>query len=296
MERPMTQHQWTTRYILYRSARFLILVLGGVWLGMTLLVWIMQERLLFPADRSSPTMFPSDIGIPFERFTVETDDGEQLDVWWMPQEPYQQAPTVLFAHGNAGNMQHRMETYRSLRFAGANVLTFDYRGYGDSSGRPSADGLRKDGEAIWAFARDHLHIPAETIILHGRSLGGAVAIHIAAKAEHPPAGLIVESAFADLHQAARDSFPFLPITWVARHQFPNSERIATVNAPILIMHSQEDEMIGYHHAEQLHAATTTKDARLVPLRGSHNHGWTDANGDWTNLIESFIKEHAINKD
>ena len=126
---------------------------------------------------------------------------------------------LLFCHGNAGNISHRLESVEVFHRLGLSVLLFDYRGYGQSTGRPSENGLYRDGEAAWRYLRQTRRVDSLDVILYGRSLGGAVATYLAA--QHRSGALIVESAFTSVPDVAARHYPYLPVRALARTRFDN---------------------------------------------------------------------------
>lgn len=234
------------------------------------LMYVFQERLLFMPNvpgRELPAT-PASIGLAYEDVTLATADGEQLHGWWVPAP--QARWTVLHFHGNAGNIGHRLEHLQLLHGLGVNVLLFDYRGYGRSSGRTQEAGLYQDAEAAWTNLVQARGIAPGAIVLHGQSMGGAVAAWLAARRE--PAALVLESTFTSVPELAGQLYPWLPGRWLARLKLDTRGALARVRCPVLVIHSREDEIIPYTHAEALAAAATTGNS-LVPLRGSHNDGF-----------------------
>ena len=161
-------HKPLWKRILIRSTRVAALTICLGWVFFTLGLWLFQEKLVFLADSSPPRTDPSRGNVPFERHRVTTSDGEELDVWWMPQA----GGPAIFCHGNAGNLADRMVIFQYLHRAGFQVLAFDYRGYGSSSGKPSEEGLYRDADAVWQFATENIGIPSE----NGFSTDGASAV------------------------------------------------------------------------------------------------------------------------
>ncbi len=144
--------------------------------GMLLLVYFLQDRLLyFPFKDMQVT--PAAISLPFEEVSIVTSDSEKITAWWIPAQ--NERGVLLFCHGNAGNISHRIDSIDIFNRLGLSVLIFDYRGYGKSTGRPSEEGTYRDGEAAWRYLVDVQKKKPEKIILFGESLGGAVAAEIA---------------------------------------------------------------------------------------------------------------------
>ena len=175
--------------------------------------------------------------------------------------------TVLFFHGNAGNISHRMEKLALFRELGADVLIVDYRGYGSSTGRPGERGLYLDARAAYRHLIDERRVSPNALLLYGESLGTAVVVDLAAEVE--VGALVLESGFTSIPDVAQAMYPVLPVRWIVRNRFDTLSKIRRVRAPILILHSRDDEFFPIHHAERLAAAAAPR-ARLVELRGGHN--------------------------
>ncbi len=166
-------------------------------------------------------------------------------------------PVVLYFGGNAGNRNYRALELRMLSDAGADAVIFDYRGYGDSSGEPSEEGLARDARAVWRFATETKKIEPRRILLFGESLGGGVAIRLASELsqkETPPAGLILRSTFSSLTDAGAYHFPWLPVRSVLIDRFPSNERIREVTCPLLQFHGRKDTIIPLRLGRKLFAA------------------------------------------
>lgn len=218
---------------------------------------------------------PAERGWVYEQVEITTADGETLSGWYLPAlggaEP---TGVVLYCHGNAGNIAGRLPAIEGLLALGQAVLIFDYRGFGESSGRATVAGTRLDVEAAWDWllARGYSH---DRIIVWGRSIGGAIAIDQAARASEagtPPAALVVEGSFTSTIDLGHEMYPLLPVGWFGdRIDYPSRDRIGQVDAPILIGHAVDDAMIGIHHGRALHEACGTREA-LIELAGGHNGG------------------------
>ena len=273
--------QSIARFLLIRALRLIGLTIVLGWILCTLGLWLFQERLIFPASSGESRMTPDRWKIPFKRQRVTTADGEQIDVWWMPNQGGQ---AILFCHGNGDKLGDRLETFRALHSAGFQVLAFDYRGYGTSSGQPTEQGLYHDADAVWHFATQELAIPAHKWIVHGRSLGGAIAVYLAHSQQ--VGGLIIESSFTSLPAVAAEHYPFLPVNLIARHIFPSLMRVAELKVPLLVIHGREDQTTPFGHGEALFAAAPEAKT-FVALKGGHNSSWYTEQERWLAAIRSF---------
>ncbi|MFH1686927.1 MAG: alpha/beta hydrolase, partial [bacterium] len=195
-------------------------------------------------------------------------------------------PLVLFCHGNAGNISHRLETAEYLVGLGAAVVLFDYAGYGRSEGRPSEENTYADALAAYQWVLRETGFEADRVVIMGRSLGGAVAIDLAARVA--ARGLIVESAFTSALDMGRRMFPFVPVAWLLRHHFDALSKIGVVNCPVLIVHSVDDEMIPYEMGQQLFQSARPP-KQMVTISGSHNNREYFDNEEYRAAVGQVLK-------
>lgn len=262
-----------------------ITLLLSVYLGLCLVIFFLQERLLyFPDPRLIAS--PAAVDLEFETVDITTEDDLRLSAWWIPAQ--QARGVLLFCHGNAGNISHRLESIRQFHQLGLSVLIFDYRGYGESQGKPSEQGTYRDVMAVWRYLTVKRRIPAESVVVFGRSLGAAVAAHLAARVA--PGVVILESAFTSVPDMAARLYPWLPVRWLTRIEYPVARDIQTIQAPVLILHSPADEIIPYDMGRTLYGlAHEPKD--FVELRGGHNDGFLLTEPDYSMAIASFLQTH-----
>jgi fermentation-respiration switch protein FrsA (DUF1100 family) len=242
-------------------------VVAVFYIGLTFLLFLVQDRLIyFPTSTIFAT--PADIGLDYESIRFKADDGVTLSGWYIPAEGA--TDVVLFFHGNAGNISHRLDSIGLFHQLGLNVFIIDYRGYGASEGRSNEAGTYLDAEAAWRYLVEDRHFEPGQIIIFGRSLGGAVAAWLAI--EHTPKGLILESTFTSVPDMAARQFPFLPVRLLARIQYNTIDRLPQIHVPVLITHSPDDRVIPYSHGQRLfEVANVPKE--FLQLTGGHNEGF-----------------------
>jgi len=246
--------------ILLRLFLILALVIGG---SVAYMVTNEADYIFFPEKDIAQT--PRNAGLSFTEQTFETKDGIKLHGWFMPQP--RARFTLLHLHGNAGNISDRIEQYRRWHDMGLAVFAFDYRGYGMSQGVPDEVGLQEDARTAWVFLTETLHIPAQRIIIAGRSLGGSVAAHLASEVN--PAGLVLEASFTSIPDMSADQYPWLPLRWFIKNRFDTELALAKLKAPLLLISAREDEIIPGWMAERLFAAAPGEKLR-GKLPGGHN--------------------------
>lgn len=178
-------------------------------------------------------------GLPLEEARFRAEDGPHLFGWYV-RAPHSPA-VLLWCHGNAGNIIHRLENLRALYRTGLSVLLFDYRGYGRSEGRPSEQGLYRDAVAAHDYLRAKERVSPERVVLFGRSLGGAVAGEVALR--RPAAGLILESSFPSVEAVARFHYWGLPAHWLIGADFRLIDRLPHLALPSLVIHGDRDDLI-----------------------------------------------------
>jgi len=243
-----------------------LLIGGAILLALDVGRRIFRRSQLFEPQREPVISWnPEDYGIPRERTEVlsfETDDGELLYGWYCrAQHPIASA---LYCHGNTGNLSNTAHVMPHLLDAGINVLLFDYRGFGRSSGSPSLSGIIDDGVTA---ARLHekirpKHVPS---ILYGYSLGGAIAAQIIRR--HPFDGLILQSPFTNLPDIARVTFPRVPLHLVSGRLFDTLEVVRNLTVPALIIHGTTDEVCPSWMAQQLHDSCGAGTKKLILVDG-----------------------------
>jgi uncharacterized protein len=224
----------------------------SLYVAVSIAAFVFQRHLLF---FPSPTygFSPTDAGLNYEQVWIDTEDGERLHAWFIPTERETGAEgTVLFFQGNAGNKATRIPLARELSTAGYNVLLVDYRGYGQSTGQPSEEGLYADAMASWHFLTDDRRIAPGDIAIFGRSLGGGPATWLATQVD--ARALLLESTFTSVPDVAAHHYPFLPVRWLSRFQFDSLSRIAGVGMPVHIIHGRTDEVVPFEFGKRLHDA------------------------------------------
>ena len=247
-------------------------ILLTVLLGYVVLVALMyvaQRRLMYFPDRARTP--PAMAGLPAaEEIALDTEDGERVIAWSVP--PREGKPVVLYFHGNGGSLAYRAARFRALVADGTGLLALSYRGYGGSSGSPSEAGLIADGRALYRYAA--ARYPAEQIALWGESLGGGVAIALAA--QEKVGRLILEAPFTSAEDVAARAYPFAPVRLLMKDRFRSDARIGAVSAPVLVLHGDRDGIVPIALGERLYALVRAP-KRLVRFPGG-GHEDLDAYG------------------
>jgi fermentation-respiration switch protein FrsA (DUF1100 family) len=225
---------------------------------------LLNALLYFPSR--TIVQSPADAGLAYVDVEFETADRERLHGWWVTRRAVALGH-VLLCHGNAGNVGDRVVHAAVLTAAGFDVLLFDYRGYGHSSGTPGEQGTYRDARAALACLLRQPDVDASRVLYLGESLGGAVALELALA--HPPAGLVLLSAFTSVRDMARVHYGLLPAPLVP-DAYPSLSLIATLRAPLLVLHGDDDAIVPVEQGRALfEAAPEPKRLRIVPGVG-HN--------------------------
>jgi fermentation-respiration switch protein FrsA (DUF1100 family) len=215
---------------------------------------------------------PDRLGLEAEEVTLTPEPEVQLHAWFFPRS--NPLATLLFCHGNAGNASHRLENVYHLLQTGFQVLLFDYRGYGHSSGQPSEPGLYRDAEAAWIHLVERPDTTGAPCIIFGRSLGGAVAVELATSVEAD--GLIIESTFTSIRTLARLVFP-LPLPSLPV-KYDSLSKISKIKMPLLVIHGERDELVPFTDGQALFEAAPEPKA-WHPIPGAGHNDTYHTGGD-----------------
>lgn len=269
----------------------ILIIISSVYVLLSVVVYFYQGRMVFLANMPGRelTASPEDVGLAFESVKVPTQDGERIHGWYVPAT--QSGDTngvVLFFHGNAGNISHRLDSITIFNRLGLDVLIVDYRGYGESTGKPSEEGLYTDGRAAWDYLTIQRGIDPQRIVIFGRSLGAVVGASIAA--DQSPAGLIIESGFTSGVDMARRLYWFLPARLIIRLEFPLIEFVREVRGPVLVIHSRDDEIIPFDMGETLFKTIQSQDKTFLEIWGGHNTGFYLSEDVYIPALEVFTSK------
>lgn len=259
---------------------------GGMYGALCLYLFLMQAKLLYYPNIPSRrlTASPADIGLEYESVSLSTIDGVGIHGWFIPVA--QERGTLLFFHGNAGNIAHRLDSIKIFHDLGLSVLIIDYRGYGQSQGRISEQGTYLDAEAAWNYLTRTRNIPAARIAVFGRSLGAAMAAYIASGKK--PGALILESAFTSVPDMAARLYPFFPVRLLSRFEYNTRKMLRSVTCPVLVVHSPADEIIPFENGLKLYESAR-EPKEFLKLQGGHNEGFLVSGRAYKDGIGRFIK-------
>jgi len=231
-----------------------VLVLAALGAGCDAVI----DSFVFFPDRNVPAPPPG-----VEERWIDTDDGVRLHAWWAPPPPG--GATLVWSHGNGGNIALREPVLLDLAARGLGVLAYDYRGYGRSAGRPSEEGVYRDARAAYDSERAR-GVPAERIVAFGESLGGAVSVRLAT--ERPCAGVVLVSTFTSMRDVAQAHYG--PLAFLAGDRFDALARIGRLAVPLLVAHGDRDEIVPFALGERLFAAAP-EPKRFLRVPGAYHN-------------------------
>lgn len=262
-----------------------LLMALGLYAGLLALMYLGQARLVFIPNDRTLVGTPGERGLPHQEVWLATADGERLHAWRVG--PREARFSLIHCHGNAGNISHRLDLLEWLVDLGLEVLIFDYRGYGRSGGRPSEASTYQDARAAWDWLTGARGRAPERILLHGHSLGAAVALELATQV--PARALILEAPFTSVPDLGAELYPWLPVRRLARIQYDNRARVGRLSMPLLLMHSPQDEIIPFRHGQTLYAAAP-QPKRFLSLRGGHNEAWWLSRDAYRQELRAFMDD------
>jgi uncharacterized protein len=242
------------------------------------------ERLFVYYPSRQLSADPGNVGLNFQDIVVVAEDNVKLHGWFVPSEGANR--TMMIFHGNGGNIGDRVPWVRLLHDLGVHVFVFDYRGYGKSEGNPFEEGLYRDARAVYGWWVRERQPRGEKLIIFGESLGGAVAVHLAARV--PTAGLILQSTFTSARDMAKTMFPIgllLPLTGI---RFDSEKEIARVACPKFMIHGTRDEIVPFQLGKRLHdVAPHPKLFYSVPEAGHNDLVWV-AGAEYSRQMRAFL--------
>ena len=268
----------------YKMAIPVLIIVAGfiLWLR-----WIEPRMLYHPERQLDQT--PGNLGLKYEDVTLTTSDSVHINGWLVPAPDAKL--TILFFHGNAGNISHRLEKLAILHDLGVNTFIIDYRGFGRSEGKPNEQGTYHDAQAAYDYVVGRARPPGapfstpRSIILYGESLGSAVAADLASKVE--VGGLVLEEAFTSVGDVGQKMFPFFPVRWLVQNKYDTLSKMPRIKVPLLILHSREDEIFDMSYPQRLLAAAN-EPKTFVELHGNHNDAFLVSGQVYRDALEKFF--------
>ena len=247
---------------MWRILRLFLLVYGGV----LIVFYAIQTKLIFPGNRDMSST-PESRRWAYEDLTWSVS-GATTNAWFIPA-PGKSRGAILYSHGNAESIASCLEVAALYRTLGFDVLLYDYGGYGHSTGRPSEQRCYADIRAAWKWLTEERKIAPERIVLFGRSVGGGPTADLAVEVK--PGAIVLESTFRSVATLGQELFRILPVKWLVRHRFDTESKITRFQAPVLIVHSPQDEIIPFRHGKKLFELAP-EPKQFLEISGGHNDG------------------------
>jgi uncharacterized protein len=267
---------------------FLFLIIPvAIYLLLLLFMTLFQSRFVFIPGKTI-YMTPDEAGMGFDDLFIEVTAGVSINAWFIPAK--NPKGTVLFCHGNAGTMSHRIESAEIFHSLGLNVMLFDYCGYGRSPGKVSEKQTYRDAEAVWKYLVEEKFIPSEKIIIIGRSMGGPIAAKLTK--EHKAALCILESTFTSIPEMGKAKFPFFPTKLLVSIKYPTIDYVKEINIPLLIVHSHDDEIIPFRMGREIFASANEPKC-FLELSGEHNETYFDCIEKYRGQLETTIGKYLL---
>ena len=252
---------------IFKMILSIIALLAVAYFGLGIVLYFMQPSFLYAPTREV-LYDPGQLGLDFEKVIFKSEDDVKLTGWYIPAKDAEF--TILFCHGNGGNIVHRLDSINIFNKLGLNCFIFDYRGYGNSQGKPSEEGTYRDAAAAYNWLRREKKTPGQNIIIFGRSLGGSIGAYLAEKVEVK--GLIIESGFTSYADIGQKFYPYMAVRLFASFDYSTIDYIRKVNCPVLIIHSRDDEIIPFDFGLRLYDAAN-EPKEFIEIFGNHNDGF-----------------------
>ncbi len=275
--------------MLIKPVRSLIFIIVFILFIMVFIRFI-ENRSIFHPDKNVH-LTPDDYGLEYDDVTFHTEDGLKLNGWFIPGKAKSLTAdnlyTLLWFHGNAGNISHRLENIKMLQDrVPINIFIFGYRQYGKSEGKISEHGTYIDAKAAFEYLHSRNDINHEKIIFFGRSLGSAVAVDLAV--EDKCCALILETPFTSIKELAKFLYPFLPLGYIIQTKYDSITKIKDVKVPVLILHGDKDELVPIEQGRKLYErANEPKEFYTIP-GATHNDTYIVGGEEYIDVFRRFV--------
>ncbi|MEE8321672.1 MAG: alpha/beta hydrolase [Gammaproteobacteria bacterium] len=267
---------------LLRMLLSIIFITVSVLVLLSAILYFLQPNFVYFPTASLVTT-PQLIQLDYEDVSIKTEDSIHLHGWYIPHDTPR--ATLLFLHGNGGNISHRLESLAIFHELGLSILIIDYRGYGQSEGTPSEHGTYLDAEAAWNYLLNEKKLSGHEIIIFGRSMGGTIATWLASRQQSR--AVILESTFTSIADMGKHYYPYLPVSLLTRIKYASIDRISSIPQPSLFIHSPSDDIVPYTLGRKLFDAATGPKT-FLEIRGTHNEGFLMSGNTYIDGLDRFI--------
>ncbi len=259
--------------------------------GLIIYVRFMEKTTVFLPTKAVLTT-PKNIGLDFEDLFFPSGHQQKLHGWFIPAaRPSPNTSTLIFMHGNAGNIGDRLEKIFMFHKIGVNVFIFDYRGYGNSEGQPTEEGMYEDAQAAYDYVLNRRDIPSDKIIVYGASLGGAAAVDLATRRDVD--ALILDSTFTSAADMGKIMVPFVP-SFLLKIKLDSIHKIPSCTMPKLFIHSLEDETVPFRFGEKLYREAPAP-KEFLKITGDHNSSHMVSERTYIGGIKAFLRQYGFLK-
>jgi len=259
----------------------------AVVIGATLFLMIFERQLIYyPAAAVDVT--PQALGLPFEEVALDVEPGVTIHGWFIRAAKQPSVATILFSHGNAGNIGDRLDRVKSLRGLSTDFLLYDYRGFGRSTGEPDEEGTYRDGRAAYDYLVKTRGIDPARVVLMGESLGCAISTQLAL--ERKAAGLVLEAPFASIPLMASAIYPFLPVSRFVRTRYDNVAKIPRLKMPLLVVQGTRDEVIPVAQGRMVFEAAPEPKRYLAIPDAHHNDVYVIGGEGYRQALSEFLTQ------
>ena len=251
-----------------------------------LLVGFEKKIIFHPAKFPEGYWNPVSLGLKAQDISFQSVDGVNLHGWFVPTSGAR--ATLLWFHGNAGNLSHRLDNIQRLLPLNLNIFIFDYRGYGKSEGEPDENGIYKDSQAAYNMVLELEGVSVNSLFLFGRSLGGICATETALN--NPARGLILESTFTSASDMSRKITPLIPLGWAIRSKLDAINKVTELKLPKLFLHGDRDEVVPFDLGRKLYEGASDPKSFYIIQGAGHNDTYIMGGRDYYNALDRFITE------
>ena len=254
---------------------------------------LFENKIIFhPSIYPEGYWNPTSLGVPAQDVYFEAEDGVKLHAWFIPAP--NAVATLLWFHGNAGNLSHRLDNIQRLKRLNLNIFIFDYRGYGRSEGEPNEEGIYKDSRAAYRQVLSMAGVSVNSLFLFGRSLGGICAVEIALN--HPAKGLILESVFTNAEDMSRKVFPLIPLGWAVRSKLDAVGKVPHLKLAKLFLHGTRDEIVPYDLGRKLFEKAANPKTFYDIEGAGHNDTYILGGVEYYDALSRFITKTLENSN
>jgi fermentation-respiration switch protein FrsA (DUF1100 family) len=271
-----------------RWIAILAVMVATVYVFLVGLVWWKQDSLVFQGTQGYIDL-PETHGLQHEDITLDVESGTMVRGWYVHAAGFPRA-TVLYFHGNGGNVSSYLGFIRRFADAGFDSFSIDYEGYGESTGHTTEANAYRDAAAAWSWLTGNRGVDPKHLVIWGFSLGGGVATQLAET--HAPGALVLQSTFTSIPDVGAKAFAWIPVHLITHNLFNNLERMPRIHAPVLIAHGRADQLIPFEMGQHLFAAANPPKA-FIELNGGHNGGLLQTPSIWNDVMKFFEEAGVI---